>query len=799
VAELAPDRDLSYSPLFQVMFNMLNVAHGSVPEPLSNQEGRDADDPTPDATEAVELPINVAARFDLTLYAEERDGRIHLDLVYSTDLFDLETCSAMLSKLKRLLENIVRSPDERISYLGPASPDDPKRHVARSQPVVPHQRFVEFPSDAIHRSIPDRFRRQVENHGDRIAIEGDRFSWTYETLDKVARRIARSVVEACGPGASRVALVFERDPSMVAAILAVLGTGNAYVPLDPSYPMKRLGYIMQDSEPAILLTDSSNAETAAQLAQGAMKIIDVNQLDGNIEISEWPQVPSEVQAYILYTSGSTGQPKGVIQSHRNVLHFMRQYTNNLHISASDRLSLLASYSFDAGVMDIFAALLNGATLCPIEVRREGLHRVIELLRERRVTIYHSTPTLYRSLLDAFRNGEMLNDVRLVVLGGEAVFRKDFERYKLHFQDRCLFVNGFGPTESSVTLQQFLDVRSPQTSNAVPIGHPVGETEVLIVKDRDDLAGHYEFGEIAIRSPYVALGYWRRPDLTAEVFRTDPNTGAPTYLTGDLGRRLPDGRIEFVGRRDFQVKIRGFRIELAEIEAALEQHHAVENATVVTREDASGEPRLVAYFTVRQAPMPSAKDLRKFLKFQLPDYMIPAVFVELERLPLTPTGKLDRLALPPPATMPGDVAVRDAPRTALEEQLAQMWSEVLGLPGVGIHDEFFELGGHSLLATQLVSRIRDAFRVALPLASFFEHATLANIAELIAQVREQGKTIELQDIKPVERDRFRVTVAEKAAIPLLLWPNRWPALLPSTRAATADHRQRELSLPKTPSI
>jgi acyl-coenzyme A synthetase/AMP-(fatty) acid ligase/acyl carrier protein len=419
-----------------------------------------------------------------------------------------------------------------------------------------------------------------------------------------------------------------------------------------------------------------------------------------------------------------------MQNHRNVLHHIRVYTNNLHIDAEDRLTLLSTYGFDAAVMDIYGALLNGASLYPLDLRAGEIATMATWMKESKISIYHSTPTVYRYFMRALAPRERLEKVRLVVLGGEPVFRTDFERYKQHFTPESIFVNGFGPTESTLSTQFFLNHTSPIERNAIPIGYAVENTDILLVNEAGEDVEVY--GEIAIRSPHIALGYWQKPDVTEAAFLPDPDGGNNRiYRTGDTGRLLPQGEIEFIGRKDTQVKIRGFRVELGEIEAELVRHPSIKEAAAIVHEDESGDRRIAAFLVAQDEHAPGTKEIRSYLGTKLPDYMLPASIQYLQEMPITQTGKLDRRALygldlvPPESEAPFV-----APRTRTEVLLADLWAQVLGVNQVGIHDDFFELGGHSLLATRVMARVRDDLGVALSLRSLFEAPTVASIARLI---------------------------------------------------------------------
>ncbi len=717
VEELQPDRTLSHNPLFQVMLVFQNT-------PTSTLTLRDL------SVTLLEND-NLTTKFDLNFHwLESSQGLVGI-LYYNTDLFNQATITRMLGHFQTLLEDIVTAPEKRLSTLRLLTETERRYLSACGNTIYPTNPFIEFQKR--EQTLPERFEQQVRKYPNHVAVKTQRDAWTYRQLNDKANGVAQILLGLCQEEA-RLALLFEHDVFMIVGMLGALKAGKTYVPLDPNYPHQRLAYILRDSQASVVLTNSQNLSLAQTLTNNNSLLINLD--DKALVVSKDNFLQSTVSpdtvAYLLYTSGSTGQPKGIIQNHRNVLHFIRTYTNNLHITADDKLTLLSSYSFDAAVVDIFSALLNGATLCPVNLKEETLANFSSWLIQENITIYHSTPTVYRHWSRTLTEEETFPSIRLVVLGGEPVYKSEVDLYKKHFSTECIFVNGLGSTESTFNLQYFINKQTEVTRQAVSVGYPIEETELLLL---DDAGIETEiYGEIAIKSPYIALGYWQKPELTQAVFFPAPEGGnLRVYRTGDMGRLLPDGSVEVVGRKDFQIKLRGFRIELEEIETVLGQHPDVLEAVVVVQDER--EKRLVAYLVPKnQQQAPTPKTLRHFLKTRLPDYMIPSAFVLIEKMPLTPNGKIDRRAL--------QLSVHSyqlseesfvAPRTPEEKRLADIWAEVLGIEQLGIFDNFFELGGHSLLATQVISRIHEAFSIKLPLINLFKYPTVAGLAECLDDI------------------------------------------------------------------
>jgi amino acid adenylation domain-containing protein len=621
----------------------------------------------------------------------------------------------------------------------------PDQQAIRAKCVHPTGTFIPFEPAAIEQSIPDRFEQQVASYPDRLAVKTRSHALTYAALNHAANGVAHALLTQHGPGSEPIALLLEKDAPLIATILGVLKAGKIYVPLDPFSP-PRLRSILEDLQARLIVTENRHLHLANELAPKMLQVLNSDEIDAsrgqeNPELS----LSAATLAYILYTSGSTGQPKGVVQNHRNVLHKVMRYTNDVHLSMDDRISLLPSCSFEAAVRDVFGALLNGATLFPFILKDEGLTPLANFLTQEEITIYHSTPTVFRHFIATLTGQEAFPMLRLIYLGGEPVSKQDMELYRAHFAPHCIFVNEFGSTEHGTGCQYFIDKEGQLIGSVVPVGYAVEGVEILVLDETGHMVGVNGIGEIALRSRYLSPGYWRKPELTQAAFQPDPRGGGERiYRTGDLGRLLPDGCLEHLGRKDFQVKIRGHRIEVAEIELALCDLAAVQEAVVVAREEKPGDMRLVAYIVPAQQPPPTPRELRGVVQERLPDYMVPSAFVFLEALPLTPTGKVDRLALPPPSMARPDMATPfAAPRTPMEDTLTRIWTEVLGLTAVGIHDPFLELGGDSLMAMQIVSRVRDTFHVEMPLRALLEASTIADMTGVIIQ--HQARQIKQEDL------------------------------------------------------
>jgi amino acid adenylation domain-containing protein len=609
---------------------------------------------------------------------------------------------------------------------------DLEQTAIRAKCFHPSGTFVEFKPNDIERSIPDRFEQIARHYPNRIAIKSRNETITFDELNRSANQIARKILTQQCQHTDTIGLLLGQSWSAIASMLGVLKAGKIYVPMDPSYPRARLLSIAEHSQTSILLTDDKNLPLAKELLSAEGSLVNVEALEQNFSFENPGLVISPEQAAaIFYTSGSTGQPKGVIQNHRNVLHRVMIDTNNFHICQDDHLSLLSSPSYSVSLRNLFGALLNGAAVCPFDIEKERMDDLAAYLVDQQITIFFSVPSVFRQFVGSLGTAENFGGVRLLYLAGESAATRDVELYKNHFSNAVL-VNSLASNEAGIIRQYFIDHETQFFETTVPAGYPVDGKEVLIFNDDGQEAGLGEVGEIAVKSRYLSPGYWRNPDLTEGAFQIESaDDEQRIYRTGDLGYLRPDGCLVHLGRKGLRVKIRGSRVELAEVEATLLQHPRVRETVVDVMNGEANNNRLIAYVVPFQAQAPTTTELRKHLQTKLPQYMIPSRFFILESLPLLPNGKVNRHALPSPDRITPESNVPYAPhKTRLEKTLAEFWSKLLGAKRVGIYDNFFDLGGDSLLAVQLFAEIEKTFKQRLPLSSLFEDATIDHLVNLL---------------------------------------------------------------------
>jgi len=695
IEEVQPGRDPSRSPLFQVLFN------------LQGFPNRDFDVPGL----AIEtLPLReMPSRFDLTVYGEEiPSGELFLDLVYNADLFDRATMLGFLAQLRQLLERAIAEPDTPVSRISLLTPEaaallpDPSATFAAGEWRPVHERFAE----------------QARRAPDRPAVVDAEGAWTYGELAEHAGDLARRLREAgIGPG-DVVAVLAERSRRLVQALLGAQETGAAFVVLDPAHPEPRREAILRQAGPRVILTP-------------------------DLEIRSWVgdgRRDQGVRSYLAFTSGSTGEPKGIVGTHGPLAHFCAWHAETFGLTGADRFSMLSGLSHDPLLRDVFTPLSLGATLCIPGA--EDLGSLSAWMARHRVTVCHLTPALGQLLADG---ATPLPDLRYAFFGGDVLTERDVACLRA-IAPRVACVNFSGTTETPQAMAWHdASGAGAWPARRVPVGRGIDGVQLLVLNSAGNLAAPGELGEICVRTPHLSLGYLGDERLTAERYVTNPWTGDTAdrlYRTGDLGRYRADGTVDLAGRRDGQIQVRGFRVEPAEVEAALGGHPAVREAAVLLHGTA-----LTAWLaTAPDEPRPSSGELRDFLRRLLPDPMIPEAFIWLERLPLTPNGKLDRRALPDPAQEVSRETGFEAPDTPVEEGVAAIWCEILSLERVGRHDNFFELGGHSLLAVRVIAALREKYGVEVPLPVLFEKPTVAEQAQAVVDLGlAQADATELEQL------------------------------------------------------
>ncbi|MBN3990706.1 MAG: amino acid adenylation domain-containing protein [Nostoc sp. NMS2] len=734
VEKLQPDRDLSRNPLVQVMFSLQNASQS-----FSDLPGL--------TIQQMSLPVDEMVKFDLEVNYWEVSSGLEGVWSYSTDLFDAATIARIAQHFQTLLQAIVANPKAPIAEL-------PLLSQAER-----HQLLVEWNNTQVDYSqdkcIHELFEQQVEHTPDAIALIFENQKLTYRELNQRANKIAHSLKTLDVKPDVLVGICMERSLEMVIGILAIIKAGGAYVPLDPTYPKERLAFMLADAQVSVLLVQPHLVQ---ELPPHQAQVVCINS-DSQEFAAYSPENPtSEVTAknlaYVIYTSGSTGKPKGAMNTHKGLCNRLLWMQDTYQLTATEKVLQKTPFSFDVSVWEFFWPLLTGASLI---IAKPGGHQdsryLVQLIAQEKITTLHFVPSMLQVFLEE-TGLDKCGSIKRVICSGEALSfdlqRRCFERLNAELH------NLYGPTEAAIDVT-FWACQPNSNEKIVPIGRPIANTQIYILDKHLQPVPIGVSGELHIGGVGLARGYWNKPELTQEKFISSPfETGKYLYKTGDLARYRSDGNIEYLGRIDHQVKIRGFRIELGEIEALLVSHPTVWESVVVVREDELGDKRLVAYVVPQVEESPIVPELRQFLKEKLPEYMLPSAFVLLESLPLTPNGKVDRRALPKPDI---DSTLRElyvAPRTPIEEMLAQIWSQVLKVEQVGIYDNFFELGGHSLLATQLVSRIRNIFKVELPLRELFAAATVAELAQSIGQLQQQDLELSAQPI---------VARADNAELPL----------------------------------
>jgi amino acid adenylation domain-containing protein len=735
VEELQPKRSLSYNPVFQVAFGLQNMP----------RQAFEAADVRVQRT----LVHQGTSVFDMHWFASVIDGELMLRIEYDTDLFRCSTIDRAFAHFQKLLEAFVANPESPLSELSLLS-DEERRTLL----VGWNDTATDYSRKACAHEL---FEKWAETSPSNLAVLDQNRSLSYGELNQQANQLAHHLRRfGVGPD-SVVAICLDRTLNMILSVVGVLKAGGGYLPLDPAYPKERLAFMLEDAGVTVLLTESKQLPQLPALPH----VICVDR-DWPVLAKESTANPDHITgadnlAYVIYTSGSTGKPKGVEIEHRGLVNLVTWHRHEYDVRPEDRATQLASPAFDASVWEIWPYLASGASLhIPDEETRITPAKLVEWLERKAITLTFLPTPLAEAALDTLKTKvPSAFKLRALLTGGDKLHQRTDQ--PLPFQ----LVNHYGPTENSVVTTWARVAFGCDA--APPIGRPIANTRVYVLDEYMTPMPIGVPGELYIAGDGLARGYRNRPEMTADRFLCDRFAALPgqrLYRTGDRVRYLPDGNLEFLGRLDEQVKIRGFRIELGEIEAVLAQHSAVQDCVVDAREDAPGNKRLAAYLVLRPGYQEAAGgesgqlilvgEIRAWMKDRLPEYMVPSAFGIVQAIPLTPNGKVNRRALPAPLYGRDESRAHVAPRTLTEEQLAEIWTDVLRVPRVGVYDDFFELGGHSLLATQVVSRIREWAGVEVPLRMLFETPTIHGLAPRVDRIKA-GLSEEKNPIAPTRRD------------------------------------------------
>ena len=707
VAELAPERDPSHAPVFQVMFVLHDAKEVSQ---VSKSNGNGS-------------PKAATSGYDLTLVISETENGLKGKVQYCTDIFEAATIQRLCGHYETLLKAIARDPEESIAKLPMLTERE------RTQLLYEwNDTRTECPQVCVH----ELFEQQASLHPDSIALVFEDRQLTYRELNERANQVA-NYLRKRGVGPEVLAgMCLERCPEMLIALLGIWKAGGAYVPLDPAYPMDRLSFMVKDAAVKVLLTDNKHRQLFASandqtICMDADWPVIAQESTGNLE----PAATLSNLAYVMYTSGSTGMPKGVMVLHGGLVNYLSWAVKTYSVQAGGSVPVHTSISFDLTVTGMYTPLLAGGR---VEILSEdvGGQSLLKALRKGKDrSLVKITPAHLELLSQQISPEEAAGTTKVFVIGGENLLAESLLLWR-KFAPAMRLINEYGPTETVVGCCTYEVKADDPASGSVPIGRPIANTQLYILDRYMNPVPIGVIGELYIGGAGVARGYLNRPELNKERFLDDPfsgQAGARLYKTGDVARYRNDGILEYLGRVDNQVKVRGYRIELGEIEATLASDPRVKSCAVLVREDEPGNKQLVGYVVPREGRSPTAEDLRQFVKQKLPEYMAPAHFVFLDSIPLTTNGKVDRKALPAPS-YEGVSSAREyvAPRTETEKALADIWAKLLKVERIGIHDDFFDMGGHSLMAMRAVSQIGEMYEVNLPLAVLLEAPTIAELAK-----------------------------------------------------------------------
>jgi amino acid adenylation domain-containing protein len=666
--------------------------------------------------------IQQEEEFEITFKIYQRRENSLLVINYDANLFSLDTIKRLTGHYRALLDSIIASPMQEIREMAMLPPEE--RHC-----LIKDFTATDTPYPR-RKTLHQLFEEQVRKSPDKIALCCDARSISYAELNTRANQLANYLRQKKVRPETLVGVCMQRSIGMVTAILAIIKTGGAYVPMDPDYPPARIATLLADAGIELLITQSD-------LLAGLPDI------DG-LDLFCWDNPPEDMNrfssgnidhgtandniVYLMYTSGSTGTPKGVAVTHQGVVRLVKT-TNYIDFNPEDRILQFAPLSFDASTFEIWGALLNGCELYIYPGDKTALPELADFIHQNRISIVWLTSGLFRLFVDHYLDA--FNGVRILLAGGDTLSPPHVKKFNATYPD-CRLINGYGPTENTTFTTTFPIAPEETHGPSVPIGKPIANTRIYIADAYGSLVPPGIAGEILIGGAGLARGYWRNPDLTAERFIPDGFGNIPgqrLYRTGDIGRWLPDGNIEFLGRMDEQIKLRGFRVELGEIEAAISGYPGLNDVVVTLREDTAGDKRLAAYFTTQKDA--AAQSLRAHLQDILPTYMIPSYFLKLDSLPLTPNGKIDRTALPPPENSMTSGMASVPPQTELENRIVEIWKDVLGIERVGTNDNLFDAGGNSLLIVEVYNRLlKEPLEKKPKMVDLFQYPTIKSLSQYL---------------------------------------------------------------------
>ena len=600
--------------------------------------------------------------------------------------------------------------------------------------IDPPKDYIPVPVDILEESLVRRFEQIVETYPDRVAVKDDAQTLTYHILNESVNNLAQAILEKAGRGDAAITFLLGHDVSAIIAFLAILKAGRPYLGLHLANPVDRMRKVISNAESPLLVSSYKYRSIADNIFQtgSSGKLLYIEDVRGDLPCGNpGIYVDPDLPFSLIYTSGSTGEPKGIVASHRYETFSIMYLTNCLYFSPSDRISLFTSLSVSAGNPGMLGALLNGGMLCLFDLKKHGPQKALDWIRSEQLTIYRSTPSILRSIFSLAPKDLILPNLRIMTLGGEPVKSTDVEFFKAHTAGHCVLVNNFASSETGTMAHFPVSHQTLVTDEFLPSGYPAPSKEIMLLDEKGQPVKQGEEGEIVVRSRYMSSGYWKQPELTAKKFHADPTDPTlQTYYSGDLGRWRADGVLEFIGRRDTNVKIRGFSVQLEAIDHLLQKMDGIQEAACAAHQPARGGKRIVAYLVPAGSRKASVTVMREALSAQLPDYMVPSVFVWLEALPRTVTGKINRKDLPDPSGARPDLRSEFiAPRNEEEDLIAKIWCDLLQMESVGVEDNFFELGGDSLLALSMILEVEKQ-TVQTVNQAFFQQPTIAHLVETL---------------------------------------------------------------------